>query len=73
MNTIEFRTVKTLCDKHHPYLEILRIDGAQLTDKALDYINQCRKLKSIMIEFCTNMTGLNFNVFQVNILFFVFN
>ena len=59
--------MKTLCDKHHQYLEILKIDGAQLTDKALDYIEQCQKLKSIMIEFCTNMTGFNFNIFQVTI------
>lgn len=64
------RTVKVLCDKHHPYLEILKIDGAQLTDKALDYIEQCHKLKSLMIEFCTNMTGLNFNIFQVDIFLF---
>jgi hypothetical protein len=59
--------VKILCDRHNPYLEILRIDGAQLTDQALDYIDQCRKIKSMMIEFCTNMTGLNFHIFQVGI------
>jgi len=58
--------VKYLCDKHHPYLEILRIDGARLTDKALDDIDQCRRLKVIMIEFCTRLTGLNFHIFQVN-------
>jgi hypothetical protein len=57
--------VNILCDKHHMYLEVLRIDGAQLTDKALESINQCRKLKSIMIEFCTKMTGSNFDIFQV--------
>ncbi len=59
--------MKILCDRHNPYLEILRIDGAQLTDQALDYIDQCRKIKSMMIEFCTNMTGLNFHIFQVGI------
>jgi hypothetical protein len=64
--------VKILCDKHHPYLEILRIDGAQLTDQALDYIDQCRKLKAIMIEFCTNLTGFNFHIFQVRMFFFIF-
>ena len=64
--------MKVLCDKHQMYLEILRIDGAQLTDKALEYINQCRKLKSIMIEFCTNMTGSNFHIFQVEFLLFIF-
>ncbi len=61
--------MKVLCDKHHPHLEILKIDGAQLTDQALDYIAQCRKLKSIMIEFCTNMTGLNFHLFHVGFYF----
>ena len=59
------RTVKRLCEKHKPYLEILRIDGAQLTDQALNSIAQCDKLKLITIEFCTNMTGLNFDIFHV--------
>jgi hypothetical protein len=59
--------VKILCDKHHPHIEILKIDGAELTDKALDYIAQCEKLKLIMIEFCTNMTGCNFHLFHVGI------
>jgi hypothetical protein len=52
------------------YLEILRIDGAQLTDKALEYIDYCRKLKSIVIEFCTNMTGSNFHIFQVDLFLY---
>ena len=52
------------------YLEILRIDGAQLTDKALEYIDHCRKLKSIMIEFCVKMTGSNFHIFQVELFLY---
>ncbi|CAF3383278.1 unnamed protein product [Rotaria sp. Silwood1] len=64
VEAINDETVKALCDKHNTYLEILKIDGAQLTDKALEYIDYCRKLKSIMIEFCTNMTGSNFHIFQ---------
>jgi hypothetical protein len=59
--------VKVLCDKHHPHLEILKIDGAESTDEALNSIAQCEKLKSIMIEFCTNMTGYNFYLFHVSI------
>ncbi|CAF0783385.1 unnamed protein product [Rotaria sordida] len=64
IEAINDETVKVLCDKHNSYLEILKIDGAQLTDKALEYIDYCRKMKSIMIEFCTNMTGSNFHIFQ---------
>lgn len=59
--------MKVLCDKHQTFLEILRIDGAQLTDQALDSIDQCEKLKILMIEFCTNMTGVNFHIFHVGI------
>ena len=59
--------MKVLCDKHQPYLEILKIDGAQLTDQALHSISQCVKLKSLMIEFCTNLTGLNFQIFHVRL------
>lgn len=62
-----FRTVKALCDRHESSLEILRIDGAQLTDQALDSISQCDKLKILTIEFCTNMTGVNFQIFHVGI------
>ncbi|CAF3319036.1 unnamed protein product [Rotaria socialis] len=64
IEAINDETVKILCDKHNTYLEILKIDGAQLTDKALEYIDCCRKLKSFMIEFCTNMIGSNFYIFQ---------
>ncbi|CAF0760834.1 unnamed protein product [Rotaria sordida] len=64
INTINDQSIKVLCDKHNVYLEILRIDGAQLTDKALDYIAQCHRLRKIMIEFCINMTGSNFSIFQ---------
>ena len=65
MNFRCFRTVKSLCDKHDRCLEILRIDGAQFTDRALDSICQCSHLQSFMIEFCTNLTGTNFSHFQV--------
>ena len=49
-------------------MEVLKIDGAQLTDQAIEYLDQCRNLKSIMIEFCTNMIGINFYLFQVDYL-----
>jgi hypothetical protein len=68
-NFISYRTVKILCDKHHTHLEILRIDGAQLTDNSLEYIDQCRQLKSLMIEFCTNLTGCHFHIFRVSYFF----
>ncbi|CAF5121408.1 unnamed protein product, partial [Rotaria sp. Silwood1] len=55
-------SIKILCDKHYVYLETLRIDGAQLTDRALDFIAQCHQLRKLMIEFCTNMTGANFSI-----------
>lgn len=62
-------TVKILCSKHNEHLEILKIDGAQLTDQALDYISRCSRLKSILIEFCNNLTGRNFSIFQVCLQF----
>ncbi|CAF2376287.1 unnamed protein product [Rotaria sp. Silwood2] len=64
INAINDESIKVLCDKNNFHLEILRIDGAQLTDKALDYIAQCRRLRKITIEFCINMTGSNFSIFQ---------
>lgn len=47
------------------------MDGAQLTDKSLDYIGHCRRLRKIMIEFCTNFTGSNFSIFQVRFTSYV--
>ncbi|CAF0829322.1 unnamed protein product [Rotaria sp. Silwood1] len=62
INAINDQSIKILCDKYYIYLETLRIDGAQLTDKALDFIAQCHQLRKLMIEFCTNMTGANFSI-----------
>ncbi|CAF3372379.1 unnamed protein product [Rotaria sp. Silwood1] len=64
INAINDQSIKILCDKHYVYLETLRIDGAQLTDRALDFIAQCHQLRKLMIEFCTNMTDANFSIFQ---------
>ena len=55
-------------------MEILKIDGAELTDKAIEYIEQCQNLKSMMIEFCTNMIGSNFHRLKVDwIIYIIFN
>ena len=62
---LSFRTMKILCDKHQTYLEKLEINGTELTDESMNYIDQCRKLESITIEFCINLTGSNFHLFHV--------
>ena len=41
----------------------------EVIEKWIDVAHQCRKLKTIMIEFCTNMTGVNFHIFQVGVLY----
>ncbi|CAF1012974.1 unnamed protein product [Adineta ricciae] len=64
IDIIRDETMKILCDKHQTHLEKLEINGTELTDESINYINQCRKLESITIEFCINLTGSNFHLFH---------
>ncbi|CAF0756332.1 unnamed protein product [Didymodactylos carnosus] len=62
VEAINDETVRILCEKHKDHLQILKIDGAQLTDKSLIYIGKCKLLKALMIEFCSGMNGEYFSV-----------
>ncbi|UJR35284.1 hypothetical protein I4U23_028047 [Adineta vaga] len=64
IDIINDETMKVLCDKHQMYLEKLEINGTELTDISVDYLDQCRKLEIITIEFCINLTGSNFHIFH---------
>ena len=61
-----FRAITILIDNQKENLEVLELDGAELSDDSMEKISTCPRLKKLGVSFAELLTGKSLRFLRVN-------
>ena len=61
-----FRAIMILIDSQKDNLEVLDLDGAELSDDSMEKISTCPRLKKLGVSFAELLTGKSLRFLRVN-------